>query len=262
MPKKVLLLNPPGTKKYFRDYFCTCVSKAKYYYHPIDLVYLSGILNKDFEVHVLDAIVEEVSPDEAITRIESIKPDILIFLISSPSYEEDVPFLSELDKRLPETEFIGIGDIYREIKAKAFQLHSFLDAMILDFSTEDVLKYLLGKKGTVVKNVIYSHNGTIYDGGEKRDYGQFDMPIPRWDLFPLDKYVFPFSVRGKWATMLTDFGCPYTCTFCPMSTVGFKLRKIDTMIDEINLLKGMKVNEFFFRDQTFGVNKKRTYEML
>src|SRR3989338_9937022 len=119
MPKKVLLLNPPGTKKYFRDYFCTCVSKAKYYYHPIDLVYLSGILNKDFEVHVLDAIVEEVSPDEAITRIESIKPDILIFLISSPSYEEDVPFLSELDKRLPETEFIGIGDIYREIKAKA-----------------------------------------------------------------------------------------------------------------------------------------------
>ena len=146
MAKSVLLLNPPGTKRYFRDYFCTCVSKARYYYHPLDLVYLSGTLNKSFEVHVLDAIVENLSPSQAIGKIESIKPDILIFLISSPSYEEDVPFLNSLKSHLPNTEFIGIGDVYREIRAKAFQLHAFLDAILVDFSTDDIINYLLDKK--------------------------------------------------------------------------------------------------------------------
>jgi len=260
--KKLLLLNPPGTKRYFRDYFCTCVSKAKYYYHPIDLVYLSGILNKDFELSVIDAIAEQASQIQTLENIKKINPEIIIFLISSPSYEEDVPFLIELKSRFPSAEFIGIGDVYREIKSKAFPLHPFLDATLMDFSTSDILAYLNGNKDAPVKNVIFRKGGQIVEGPEKHDYGNFDMPVPRWDLFPLDKYVFPFSIRGKWATMLTDFGCPYTCTFCPMSTVGFKLRKIETVIDEIRLLKKLGINEQFFRDQTFGVNKKRTYEML
>ncbi len=47
-----------------------------------------------------------------------------------------------------------------------------------------------------------------------------------------------------------------------MSTTGYKLRDLDTVMDELRLLRALGVNEIFFRDQTFGVNRVRTQELL
>ena len=261
MKKKLLLLNPPGDKIYFRDYYCSKISKAGYYYHPLDLVYLSGILKNNFEILLLDAIAEKMPQNKCLEFVEGMNPDIIIFLISSPSYYQDVDFLTFLNNKLPNTLFIGTGDIYRELKSKAFKLHHFLDAILLDFSTDDILKYLKKPDGLVYNNIIYKLGEKIIEGKEHHVCGQFTMLLPRWDLFKLDKYNYPFAKKSKFATMLTDFGCPFKCTFCPVSTLGFKLREIDNVLDEIKLLKSLGVNEIFFRDQTFGVNEERTIEL-
>jgi len=68
---KVLLLNPPGDKLYLRDEYCSAVSKADYYWPPIDLLVLSGILSDKYEVEVIDAIVEKLSPEKM--RLMSVK---------------------------------------------------------------------------------------------------------------------------------------------------------------------------------------------
>jgi radical SAM superfamily enzyme YgiQ (UPF0313 family) len=47
-----------------------------------------------------------------------------------------------------------------------------------------------------------------------------------------------------------------------MSTTGYKLRDLDTVMDELRLLRSLGVHEVFFRDQTFGVNRVRTQELL
>jgi radical SAM superfamily enzyme YgiQ (UPF0313 family) len=88
-----------------------------------------------------------------------------------------------------------------------------------------------------------------------------DMPIPRWDLVKIHAYSFPFAVRKPFATVLTDFGCAYNCTFCPMGTIGFKLRPLNVVLSELELLKQMGVKEILFRDQTFGANKRQTIEL-
>ncbi|MEB3885969.1 radical SAM protein [Lyngbya sp. CCY1209] len=257
----VLLLNPPGDKKYFRDYYCTKVSKAHYYYHPVDLVYLSGTLSEAFPVAVIDAIAESLTEEECRRRVEAIAPDVILFLISSPSYNLDVPFITQLKQTLPETRFIGTGDIYREFQDEALEMHPFLDAILLDFSTDDIITYLQNGTGEVINNIIYRHGGEIVAGEEIHGNGNFRIPTPRWDLFPIDSYRFPFERRGKFASILTDFGCAYSCTFCPISTLGFKLRPVADVVAEIELLKSLGVRELFFRDQTFGVNKKRTLEL-
>ena len=69
---KVLLLNPPGDRKFFRDYYCTKVSKARYYYHPLDLAYLSGRFRTGYEVKVVDAIAESLDPNRCLTAIKQI----------------------------------------------------------------------------------------------------------------------------------------------------------------------------------------------
>lgn len=261
LKRKVLLLNPPGDRRFFRDYYCTKVSKARYYYHPLDLVYLSGRFGPAYDLKVVDAIAEVINFARCLAAIKEFDPDIVVFLISSPSYTQDLAFLTDAKAACPKAFFVGSGDVYREFKAGAFQLHSFLDAVLLDFSTPDLMTLLEHAEGQVIDNIIYHHDGRIVEGQERHSYGRFSMPIPRWDLFPLDRYSFPFALRRRVGTILTDFGCPYSCTFCPMSTLGFKLRDIEGVIEEIRTLKSLDIHELFIRDQTFGVNKQRTFDL-
>lgn len=260
MKKKIVLLNPPGDVKYFRDYYCSLVSKARYYYHPVDLLYLSGKLS-DYSVSVVDAIAEGISEEECIKRIEVINPDMLIFLVSAPSYHSDTDFLKKLKVQLPSCKFIGTGDIYRELKEHAFDEHGFLDAVFFDFSTQDLTDFLKGPEGVIYSNIIYRHDNKLCIGKEVHQKGTFSMPAPRWDFFKIEKYHFPFALEKKYVTVLTDFGCPFQCTFCPMATVGFKHRPVPEVIEELNYVKKMGIREVFFRDQTFGASPKRADEL-
>ncbi len=257
---RAVLLNPPGTRRYFRDYFCSLTSKAHYYYHPIDLVYLSGVLDRaGFLIECMDAIAEGWSPQETHDRIVRFQPQLVVYLISSPSYDEDAAFLSKLRGSLPAATFVGSGDIYRELRERALSLHPFCDAVLTDFSTGDLVSWLQRTDDRVFENVIYrGKEGQAVIGPEHHLHGHYHLPVPRWDLWPLHRYRFPFSTSKRWATVLTDFGCPYSCTFCPMSTTGYKLRDLDTVMDELRLLRALGIREVFFRDQTFGVNRART----
>ena len=260
--KKILLLNPPGKLPYHRDYYCSETSKGFYRFHPVDLVYLSGILKECFEIAFIDSIVEKFTSEKTILKIEQIEPDIIIFLTSAPSYNEDDEFFKVLKKKIPNIVLIGTGDIYRELKEKAFSKQFFLDAIILDFSTRDILEFLNRNDKKQINNIIYKSNGEIIAGKEKHESGIFDIPIPRWDLINLKRYTFPFARQKKYATILTDFGCAFSCIFCPISTLGFKVRRIDNVINEIKSLGQLGVKEIFFRDQTFGTKKERTIELL
>jgi len=260
--QKVLLLNPPGDKIYFRDYYCSKVSKARYYYHPVDLLYLSGRLTKEkYELHVIDAIADKISDNSCLDEIKKISPDIILSLAASPCWRADLNFLEKVKSEAPDIKLIITGDICRELKEKTFQNAPFVDAVLLDFSTNDLMKYIASGRGEKIDNVIYKLGEDIIIGQEIHGYGEFDAPLPRWDLFHIDNYSFPFARRKRFATILTDFGCPFCCSFCPVGTLGFKLRPVDVVSDELKILKSLGVNELFFRDQTFGADKERTVRL-
>lgn len=259
---KVVLLNPPGDKKYIRDYFCAKIAKSFYYYHPIDLLYLSGTLSQHHDVRFIDAIAARLSDDAVMARLVAEKPDWIIFLTAGISFDRDMRVMATMAASLPATRFIGTGDIYREIGARGLSEHPWLDAILLDFSTQDILTYLAGRPAEPIPNIICrGEGGQLLDGKEVHGHGKFHIPMPRWDLVELRRYAFPFARRREFASMLTDFGCAFKCTFCPLSTVGFKLRDLAEVERELVTLKKLGVNEIYFRDQTFGVNKKRTAEL-
>jgi len=259
--KKILLLNPPGDQIYLRDYYRSKVSKAKYYYHPLDLLYLSGRFSKqDFDLDVIDAIADQLSLDDCLAKIKKISPDIILSLVASSSYHKDIAFLEKLRKEVSDFILIVTGDIYRELREQTFTATPFVDAVLLDFSTDDIVRYLENGRGEKINNVIYKFKDKIIIGDEVHGSGEFDAPLPRWDLFHLEKYSFPFIKKRKFASILTDFGCPHKCSFCAINTLGFKLRPLSSVMEELEVLKSLGVNELFVRDQTFGANRERTIE--
>lgn len=257
--KKVLLLNPPGERVYIRDYYCSKVSKSNYLFHPIDLLMLSGRLAERHELYVIDAIADRIDINSCYGMIKAISPDVVISLIGAVSLEEDIPFLERLKNDV--TQIIITGDIVLEDPEKWMKRHTFIDAVIMDFTSRDIIPYIEGRYETITSMVYRT-----VDSIRRTDYvrpknEEFELPVPRHDLFKSDGYRFPFIRHKEFATVLTEYGCPFKCSFCIMSTLGSRYRNVENVIEEFKVLKKLGKKEIFIFDQTFGINKKRAIDL-
>jgi radical SAM superfamily enzyme YgiQ (UPF0313 family) len=255
---KILLLNPPGTKPYLRDYYCSKVAKADYLYEPTDLLLLSGLLAGRYEVQVLDCIALGMGAQEALQHVRTVQPEAVIFVSGAVSWHEDRVFLNEV-KSLNQAILIGSGDLFLEDGVQLLADNDFLDGLLLDFTSSDILDYLGQNSENQYQNMIYRQNGSIVQGPLRRPKNStFEVPPPRHDLFPHHRYHYPTVKRPPFATVLTDYGCPYHCRFCVMGKLGYKVRPVDNVLRELEVLAHLGFREIYFNDQTFGVLRERT----
>jgi radical SAM superfamily enzyme YgiQ (UPF0313 family) len=108
-----------------------------------------------------------------------------------------------------------------------------------------------------------------------------DLPLPAWDLMPLQKYwrisrphggQYPPGKRIAYASLQTSRGCPFECPYCHISkeTAGsasgeigrFRVKSIDRVLQELDILEGLGVEEVFFEDDSLFANKKRAYRLF
>ena len=264
-PKRVLLLNPPGRRIYLRDYYCSHASKARYYWGPYDLIVLSGLLGHDVELELgaLDAMHERLTPEAATARILGFKPDAIVFLTGAVSFVEDFELLERVVEAAARgIQIVGTGDCLLAEAPKFFDAYPFLDAAILDFTSNDVAAYLRGEPGPKRNLAFRREDGSVCLGERTLSSEPLVLPLPRYDLFPFKEYRIPHGRRLPYAGILTDFGCPFRCSYCIGGELGFRLRDLDNVIEEMRQLKRLGVRELWIKDLTFGVNKKRTLELL
>ena len=259
MREKVLLLNPPGKLPYIRDYYCSKVSKGSYIYPPTDLVVLSGIIAEKYDVAVLDAMALGMDAGLCMTEIGNISPKAIVALAGAVSYHEDAPFLENIKRRY-DIPIIVTGDLFLEDGEIILKNYPFLDAILMDFTNADAIAYLDDKEDKI-KNMIYRKDGEIKIKISPRTAEkEYTIPIPRHELF-MDNYNYPFVRRRPFATVLTDYGCPYKCSFCVIASLGYKFRSVENVMSELRYLKNLRCREIYFNDQTFGVNRARAKEL-
>lgn len=258
----VLLLNPPGERVYIRDYFCSKTTKSNYLFHPIDLVVLSGTLAEEHSTSVLDCQAERLGVDQARERIDEIGPDMIVSLVGSVCWEEDRVFLE--DQHMRGRRVIAIGDVLHENSVDRLTQEPWIEAALHVFANRDVLHYLSGDRDAVEDMTVRDEAGAptrLLRVERRHRKGAFRVPRPRHELFPQRGYHFSFAKQDAFATLLTDYGCPYPCTFCVIGTLGFQTRPIPDVLEEIDHLRGRGVTELFFLDQTFGVVRERAIEL-
>ena len=256
--ERVLLLNPPGKQLYARDKYCTSISKASYYWPQIDLLVLSGRLKSRYDVTLIDAIVEGISPPSLLERLAKEEYKAIIFLTSSASLEEDFEFIRSMKKAHPNTIMIGNGGFLLMRGEYYIEQNDFLDAVILDFTTESVLDYLAN--GEPVNDMIVRTNKGVVRKG-RLENKEFSYPFPAHDQLKVGKYMMPIANTSKLTVLITSLGCQYNCTFCIPATIPFKQRKMENVIDELSRLQDMGFKHVVFHDSNFAYDRDYVFKL-
>jgi radical SAM superfamily enzyme YgiQ (UPF0313 family) len=258
---KILLLNPPGDRLYQRDAYCSAVSKAHYYWPSIDLLVLSGILGQEYEVEVMDAIIEKMSPDECLRRIMDGGYKAVVFLTGTASWRQDFEFLKEIKtNKQDQPLLIGNGDILLYEAEKFLSDYNFLDAILFDYTSSDVLDYLKGDFG-LIGSMAFRNNGKVEIRRANVRAQEYSYPVPHHQKFPLKKYLLAQGKRFPFTTAQTSFGCPFRCSFCVASTLGFKYRSVDNILEELRYICSLGIKEVYLIDFTFESRRQNTLEL-
>jgi len=262
---RVLLLNPPFSKPIIRDNYCCFTSKSGYIWPPVDLLYLSGVLHHpDVELSVIDAVVSKQTWDDVYSHIRSQQTEIVICLTGTASFKEDMQGASLL-------KILGVERIYVLGNAPVFRpkefLHqfSFIDGVLHNFFDPAVLP-LINEDRVVTSSISHRlKNGQISIG--QVNYLPLNSEIvvhsvPQYRKFPLSSYSTPIARKKPLATVLTTFGCPFSCKFCIASALRYYTRDINDLKREFDALSRVGVREIFFQDSTFNSQPERFRTLL
>ena len=261
--RNILLLNPPGRETYIRDYYCSHASKATYNWGPFDLIVLSGLLGHDHSLAVLDAMIERLSPKQAIARIARLDVDTIVFLTGAVSWDQDFAFLEQLiAKTGTDYDCIGCGDILFAEDLRHLEKFGFLKACILDFTSADIADWFNGRDGSFAALSYKTPEDELVPATRRFSRERFTLAMPRYEMFPYRKYRIPHGRRVPYAGVLASYGCPYHCTYCIGGKLGFKLRDLDNTLEELRYLKAIGIRELWFKDLVFGVRRENYIELL
>ncbi len=94
-----------------------------------------------------------------------------------------------------------------------------------------------------------------------------EIPFPAWDLFPMEDYSRSVKFAGqpedveKSLAVISSRGCINSCNFCYRLESGIRVRSVDNVIEELEILvHTYGIRYFIFLDEMFILNKKRLLE--
>jgi uncharacterized radical SAM superfamily protein len=255
---KVLLLNPPARGLVVRDYYCSKHTKSNYLFQPIDLLMQSGLLAPKHEVMALDAVAQRLSPEACLREIERSRPEAILGLWGAATEREDAAFYAQLAARLSAPLFIS-GEVVLADPAQWLREHPFVKGALLRFVSDGLGSYL--ESGRPGPDLMTCRGDVIEGGLDPEPPTEFSLGRPRHELFGQRGYHFSFARGRPFATILTDFGCPFRCSFCVMSSLGYRMRRLAEVVEEWRWLRAAGVREVFVSDQCFGARRERTLEL-
>ena len=139
--------------------------------------------------------------------------------------------------------------------------NKFIDGCILNFVTDDILKYFEGKFNEL-KNFVYRDDDLIVETGIQLPANDFVIPIPPHDQLNFSKYQLSHGTSNRLSSVLTSYGCVHKCSFCVSGKINYRYRDVENIIEELKFLKKLNIKDITFRDNIFGFHKKKYQKLL
>lgn len=113
-----------------------------------------------------------------------------------------------------------------------------------------------------VKGIAYCDGSGVRVNEREELISDLDsVPLPAWDLFPMEHYVLEKHIAAahtdRCFPVLASRGCAYQCNFCYRMDAGYRLRSVEGVIEEIrNLQRDYNVTHITFADENLMISEK------
>lgn len=274
----------------------------------LSLAYLAGALREaGYAVKILDCCVgdEECDLQDSFFRASPLASGLVRVGVSPES----------ILKTAEQFDVIGISSIFTPQTAMVLEVirqirRHFPEKMLITggvnarslrerfFAAGVDLIALSEAEGTIVRLADALHRGNswteipgiAYCDGDKREIvnpagppltNLDELPIPAWDLLPLQKYWdisrphggnFPAGKRIAYASLQTSRGCPFCCQYCHISQEGegslsgnirrYRTKSIERVMRELALLKDLGAEYIYLEDDSLFAKKQRAYDLM
>lgn len=235
---------------------------------PLGLAYLASVArNEGFDVKIIDSLAENLSFNELEKKIKEYDPDV-VGITSTTTSIPDAYKVAEISKRINPNVITVIGGPHVTFVPELTLKESPYIDIVVRGEGEEIFKQLLhnldkGKKLSNIRGITYRENNRIRSNPPMPLIKDIDnIPIPAFDLLPMEKYQFG---KKRFGVIITSRGCPFQCIFCSSSLqFGKKWRahSVERVIEELKILHDeFKIREIEFLDDTFTLSKKRAQEI-
>lgn len=252
---------------------------------PLSVAYLAGSLAAaGHRVDVIDAVGEAIdslhpgyrpeilvnglSVAEIVDRIAADSQFVGISCIFSHEWPLVRTLIAAIAARFPALPIVLGGEHATAVPELCLQESPALTACAIGEGEETVVELVEAFAGARsladVSGIVYRDTGEIRRTAPRARIREVDrIPLPRWDLTPIDRYLdggHSFGVdRGRTMALLATRGCPYRCTFCSsphMWTTRYSTRDPVAVVDEIeDYVARYRVENIDFYDLTSIVRR-------
>lgn len=229
------------------------------------------------DLEVLDCKALEIETEEMLAKIKKSNPDLVVLgdmLHSYGGYGIIAHFNQAaqlIKKALPRVKIVFGGLWYSAMPVPTLEDNPAVDFVVMgeEESFYDLIDAIAKNKDLKdVAGVTSRAGGEIVMGPHKKLLEDLDsLPLPAYDLFPMDKYV-GHTHWKPFVEMVTSRGCPSACTFCyewdqydprsPSDFLKWRAKSPERVIEEMELLhKKYGVKVVVVQDDNFNVNPER-----
>ncbi|OIO36739.1 MAG: hypothetical protein AUJ74_01440 [Candidatus Omnitrophica bacterium CG1_02_44_16] len=248
---------------------------------------LAGYLrahNPGIQMEALDCRALGLNDAQMLERVGEIKPDIVyVGDILHTTGGLAVVFIyneaaRKVKERFPRVHTIVGGIFYASATEFTMQENPKIDFCIsgeCEETLSDIVKALSSSKPdfSLVKGAAWRQNGKIILNAYRPLIKDLDsLPMPAYDLFPMDKYV-GHTYWKNYSETWNSRGCPAACTFCyewgqydprgNQDLKNYRFRSAAKVVEEMEILYnqyGTRV--IVMMDDCYNVSRKRMEETI
>jgi hopanoid biosynthesis associated radical SAM protein HpnJ len=218
--------------------------------------------------HLLDAPPHGVSPEQTLATARNY--EFLVLFTSTPGFASDIRLANAIKEANPNIRIAFVGPHVTVLPEKSLQDCPAIDFVCRKEFDYSVVELAQGRSAEDVLGISYRKNGAVVHNADRPPIDNLDALPHVTDVYRRDlditRYEIPF-LKHPFVSLYTTRGCPAQCTFClwPQTLSGHPWRKRSTDDVACEMAKAQEywpeVQEFFFDDDTFNIQKARTIEL-
>lgn len=225
---------------------------------PAGLGYISQALEDHGINHDCIDLLLDYSIADLIDKIKEFKPDLVGFSMFTLGHARAYQLIEEIKSKAGEFDVVVGGPHVSTLREQVLKDCPAIDFGVVMEGEETLIDLADDCPVEKIPGLIRRQGEQVIYNGNRRPISDLDnFRFPRYEKFERDRYML------KEILLLSSRGCPYRCTYCAACLVvgrKVRMRKAESVVDEIAYWYERGYRRFNFGDDNFTFYGKRVYE--